>query len=203
MSSRTSFIAGALAGAAFAFLVWAAIHHQRVKAAQEGLYTPLNEMAPLEFPDLHNLPPETKPDSNWTFKNLDGKQFTLADFRGKAVFLDFWATWCADCAAEMHYIQDLQSELRGAPVAFVLVSGENPSTVRRFVSNEHISLPVYTTATRPPRALETIGLPTTYILSPDGALVYRRTGEAKWDESSCVTFLRALAEAPRSALGGS
>jgi thiol-disulfide isomerase/thioredoxin len=187
-----SFAGGVVVGVAVAFVVWAGIHHERERAARAQLYTPLSESPPLEFPDLHSIPTDTRPDPSWTFKNLDGKEFTLADFHGKALFLDFWATWCNDCAAEMHYIQNLQSEVKGEPVAFALVSAENPSTVRRFVADEHLSLPVYTAVGKPPAALETYGLPTTYILSPDGALVYRRVGEAKWDDAACVKFLREL-----------
>jgi thiol-disulfide isomerase/thioredoxin len=190
MFSAKSFLAGLVTGLVVAFLVWAGIHDQRVKAARAQLYTPLSETPPLQFPDVHDLSAATKPDPNWAFKSLDGKQFTLANFRGKALFLDFWATWCNDCAAEMHYIQNLRDELKGAPVAFALVSSENPSTVRRFVAGEHLSLPVYTALAKPPALLETYGLPTTYILSSDGALVYRRVGEAKWDDAACVTFPR-------------
>jgi thiol-disulfide isomerase/thioredoxin len=194
MFSGKSFVAGVIAGVACAIVAWAAIHHEREKAARAQLYTPLSETPALEFPDLRNLPAETKPDPNWAFKDLAGKEFRLADFRGKVLFLDFWATWCADCAAEMRYIQNLQDELRGEPVAFALVSAESPATVERFAGNEHLSLPLYTVVAGPPAVLETIGLPTTYILSPDGELVYRRMGEAKWDDPSCVKFLRELAE---------
>jgi thiol-disulfide isomerase/thioredoxin len=203
MFSAKSFLAGVITGLAVAFLVWAGIHDHRVKAARAQLYTPLSETPPLQFPDVHNLPASSKPDPNWAFKGLDGKEFTLADFRGKALFLDFWATWCNDCAAEMHYIQNLQDELKGAPVAFALVSAETPSTLQRFVADEHLSLPVYTAVGKPPSALETYGLPTTYILSPTGELVYRRVGEAKWDDASCVNFLRQLAPSSAAGPGGS
>jgi thiol-disulfide isomerase/thioredoxin len=163
--SLKSFVSGVISGAALAFLIWGGVHYEKVKAAGAQLYEPLADSAPLDFPDPKLLPASVTPDPNWPFQDLMGREFKLADFRGKAVFLDFWATWCNDCTAEMGYIESLQRKLADAPVAFVLVSAENRSTVRKFVAAEHVSLPVYVAVTKPPAALETYGLPTTYILS--------------------------------------
>ena len=192
--SARAFVAGMVTGAALAFLAWAGVHFQRVRAARTQLYTSLADSPPMDFPDVRTLPTDVTPDPEWTFQDLAGKQHKLSDFHGEVVFLDFWATWCNDCAAEMGYIESLQRELTGVPVVFALVSAEDRNTVQNFVTMEHVTLPVYIALTKPPAALETYGLPTTYVLNSHGKLVYRHVGVARWDSGASVKFLHSVAQ---------
>jgi len=197
MGTRRRFWVGFVAGAfvmavAFAGLVGMR-KYERKKAAERSLVTPAEELPPLQFPDMTKLPNYGSVDRKWMFEGLDGRRAELSDFRGKVVFLNFWATWCGDCAQELGSIHSLETKLRGAPVEFVLVSDEDPAKIAGFVARLPFSISPYVTSEKPPPAFATFELPTTFIVAPDGTIVYRHLGVARWNQETCVKFLRALA----------
>jgi thiol-disulfide isomerase/thioredoxin len=141
-------------------------------------------------------PPEptgTKMDYDWTVQDLEGRPFELAKTRGKVVFLNFWATWCPPCVAEMPSIQRLYEELQGSNVAFAAVSSEDADAVRRFVKENDYTFPVYVAADSIPGDLRPRAIPTTYIVRRDGAVVVKHVGSAQWDSPQVVEFLKKLA----------
>lgn len=127
----------------------------------------------------------------WKLTALDGRETTLHEHRGKVVFVNVWATWCGPCVAEMPGIQALYDSSAREGVAFVLVSEENASTVRKFVEEEKYSFPVFTTGELPDR-FKTRGIPATFIVDRQGAIVHQHVGSADWNTESCRKFLRAL-----------
>lgn len=62
------------------------------------------------------------PSPDFKFKDADGKEFSLRDFRGKYVYIDVWATWCDPCREEIPYLQDLEKMMRGKKITFVSIS---------------------------------------------------------------------------------
>lgn len=197
MSFRKPFLAGLAVGVVavvLAFTVFVGLLEYRHKRdARLGLMTPVEQLPPLQFPDVKNLPNYGKADGGWRFKALDGRGAGLEDFRGKLTFLSIWATWCSDCAGELASIHALEQHVRDIPVAFVFVSDEDPPKVRKFLGRFSFSVPAYVTSEKPPPALATFELPTTYIIAPDGTVVYRFRSAARWNEEPCVKFLRQLA----------
>lgn len=117
---------------------------------------------------------------------------TLAQLKGRPVFLDLWATWCAPCVAELPAIQALSRQPSAAGTSFVLLSTESESTVREFLRRKAISLPFYiATAPAPPEFSEGV-YPATFIIDRDGRIVVRHLGTAKWDDPSVANFLHGL-----------
>ncbi len=118
----------------------------------------------------------------WGFKTLQGEEVALSQFKGEVIFLNFWATWCPPCVAEMPTIQDLYGQYKD-DVAFVLVSNEKTSVIKNFLDKNEYSIPSYKGIYQPPEALQTQTLPTTFLIAKDGRIAIRKEGSAKWDGS--------------------
>jgi thiol-disulfide isomerase/thioredoxin len=112
----------------------------------------------------------------------------LAETKGKVLFLNLWATWCGPCRMEMPSIQRLYDSMKDE-VTFVLVSNEAPDDVRSFMETEGYTMPAYTSDDTPPDVLSTRGIPTTFIVSPQGEIVLRHVGSADWDKQEVRDFL--------------
>jgi thiol-disulfide isomerase/thioredoxin len=143
----------------------------------------------LETP---SFPSTTLADYDWTVKSLAGQDFKMADTKGKVVFLNFWATWCPPCVAEMPTIQQLHEKLKDEGVVLVCISNEEASKVSRFVNEKGFTFPIYTIRGAPPAVFRTRGIPATFILSPDGKIAFRHIGSAKWDDDKSIDFIKGL-----------
>ncbi|MBE0453471.1 TlpA family protein disulfide reductase [Roseovarius autotrophicus] len=139
-----------------------------------------------------------KPAPLTEYERADGTPGTLADYRGQHVVLNFWATWCAPCRAEMPTLANLQTELGNEAFSVVTVAtGRNPPpAMRKFFDEIGVTnLPLH----RDPRSalareMGVFGLPVTMILDPDGNELARLTGDADWDSESAKAIVRALIE---------
>jgi thiol-disulfide isomerase/thioredoxin len=129
---------------------------------------------------------------NWAIETLDGRTAKLGDFKGKVVFLDFWATWCAPCIAEMPSIEKLAKSLKNENIAFVLVGNDKKQAVESYVRENSLDLPSYLMTGESPADLPSHGVPATYILDRQGAAVLSHIGAADWDTDEVRSYLRGL-----------
>lgn len=142
--------------------------------------------------------PDTDPeaeklaDYNFRLTSASGEPVDFSAFQGKTVFLNFWATWCPPCIAEMPDIQDLYTKTRD-DVAFVMISlDDDPDKARRFVERKGFDLPVYFLSSALPEVYDPKSIPTTYVIAPDGKIAMTRHGMAKYDTDSFRAFLGSL-----------
>jgi thiol-disulfide isomerase/thioredoxin len=100
--------------------------------------TRLPNNKPAEFQSLAAATPESKPEPDLKLKNLEGKDVSLADFKGKVVFVNFWATWCGPCQEEIPSLIDMQNKYasKGFTVLGVAMDDEGKSVVAPFVAKE-------------------------------------------------------------------
>lgn len=125
------------------------------------------ETDPVPAPDL-------------TMETLDGRQINLANQDGKVILVNFWATWCAPCRKEIPDLIDLHEKYKsdGLMVVGIAVDEEGAEVVRPFAEKQKISYPiVIDTARTIESEFEAMyGLPTTYVVNPEGQIVRRVLG---------------------------
>lgn len=128
---------------------------------------------------------------NWQFYTIDYQSAQFKDFKNKPIFLNFWATWCPPCIAEMPDIQKLYDQF-GDKIAFVLLTDEAPEKVAAFMHKKGFDMPVYLHQSAVPSVFATNSIPTTWIIDPTGNIIIRKTGAAKWNSSSMQHTMQQL-----------
>ncbi len=140
---------------------------------------------------------EPAPVSDVEFTDPKGGTHTLADYKGKVVLLNFWATWCAPCREEMPTLAKLQEELgdEGVRVATIATGRNDPVEIERFLEEVGAGdLPGWRDPSQElARDMGVLGLPVTVILNREGQEVARLTGDADWSSESALAILRAIA----------
>lgn len=135
-----------------------------------------------------------RPVANVGFEDGNGQKRTLADFRGKVVVLNIWATWCGPCRKEMPTLDRLQSKLGGKDFEVVALSIDRggQAAVKSFYDEINIhALAVYVDATAEAGdKLGAVGIPTTLLLNREGLEIGRVTGAAEWDNPAVIDVIR-------------
>ena len=127
----------------------------------------------------------------WSLVDLDGNHAQLGDFDGEVILINFWATWCPPCRAEMPSLDKLYADY-GSKVKFLLVSNEDPDPLREYMDSKKYSFPVMLTLSAPPEALKTKSIPTTFVLNKKGQIVYYKQGAFDWNNKKVRSFLDSL-----------
>ena len=130
-------------------------------------------------------------DYRWPLQALDAKELNFSHSEGKVVIVNFWATWCPPCVAEMPSFQKLFDDY-GSSVDFYFVTSEKGEKVQRFMAKHGYSLPVYIQTYEAPEELQSNVLPTTYVISKDGKIVINETGSANWNSDKTRKLLDKL-----------
>jgi thiol-disulfide isomerase/thioredoxin len=135
-----------------------------------------------------------RPIANVEFEDGQGRKRMLADFRGKVVLLNIWATWCGPCRAEMPTLDRLQAQLGSKDFEVVALSIDRggQTVVKSFFdeTNVHV-LGIYVDATAAAQdRLGIIGIPTTVLIDREGREVARHIGPARWDRPEVIDVIR-------------
>lgn len=158
-------------------------------------------VAPLAKGEVAALivPKSPRPATDVSFDGPDGRRVTLADFRGKTVLLNLWATWCAPCRAEMPALDRLQAKLGGDDFEVVAVNIDTARLDRRQAFLEETKVASLAFYADPKadifqdlkRAGKAVGLPTTLLIDPEGCELGVMAGPAEWDSPDAVALVKA------------
>lgn len=130
---------------------------------------------------------------DFVLTDFNQNEVPFEKFRNKPVFINFWATWCPPCIAEMPDIQKLYDEFEGSDVSFVMISlDKDPEKAKKFIERKNYTFPVYFLSTSIPDVYESSTIPTTFILSPKGEIVMQRKGMADYYNKTMINFIRSL-----------
>ncbi|MTI87371.1 MAG: TlpA family protein disulfide reductase [Balneolaceae bacterium] len=173
----------------FGILYFTGLHTEVIGKLQSvflytGLISPDTELAEA---------PASPADYDMPLLSLDGERTTLEAFEGKTIFLNFWATWCPPCIAEMPNIQSLYEDIASEDIVFVMLSlDKDPQKARDFIARKDFTFPVYSLDGRRPIAYNSEVVPTTYVISPDGSIMLKHQGMANYDSREFRTFLHNI-----------
>lgn len=125
---------------------------------------------------------------------LDGPAHRLADYRGKVVLVNFWATWCEPCRDEMPAMQRLKEKLAGRPFTVLAVNLDEPEArIRSFLSQVKVDFTVLLDPGRKAaRSWNARILPASFLIGPDGRIRYSIVGEIDWDHARVVSRIAEL-----------
>jgi len=117
-------------------------------------------------------------------QDLDGRPHRLEDYRGKVVLINFWATWCEPCRAEMPSLNKLRAALAGRPFVVLAVNLAEPEArIRRFMQEVALDFPILLDRdTAVAKAWKARILPASFLVGPDGRIRYSVLGEIDWTE---------------------
>src|SRR5437763_1653368 len=183
------FAAVSALSARFATVALALLVALSVASAAEEQKIKLGEFIPA-------TPPQPAPEVS--FEDLDGKPASFADFRGKLLVVNLWATWCEPCLREMPSLERLQTKLDGKlVVAAVSEDRGGAKIVEPFVGKLGLDkVKIYLDPkSAVGHAFSVRGLPTTLVIDPEGRLVGRVEGAAEWDSAKMTTALQPFLQA--------
>jgi thiol-disulfide isomerase/thioredoxin len=192
----------ALLGSIAITLYLTGLHTEVIGFAQRGVLE-----TGLMNPDLENKatrrnsssesdPQNTQPSPNASYdmklRNENGDIVPMDQFKGKVIFINFWATWCPPCIAEMPAINKLYQKM-GDDIVFIMLSMDQEfETAVSFKKRKDYDFPIYSLRSSMPYMYQSTALPTTYVISSDGKLELTHKGMSDYDTADFKEFLNSL-----------
>jgi peroxiredoxin len=140
-------------------------------------------------PETISLVNQTAP--AWTLKNLEGKAVSFAQFKGKVVVIDFWATWCGPCLTEIPGYIELQNKYGkdGLVIIGISLDSIKAKEVAKFAKKKGMN---YTLVMADDAIMETFGnftmIPTTFLINREGRIVHQKSGQ--WDHAEYEALVK-------------
>lgn len=162
----------------YTFIVFIFITLSSVTSAEEIL-TPL--------PNKPEAPEFLLRDMNEKIKELD-------DYRGKPIIINFWATWCPPCRDELPSMNRAWKKIKDEGIQMLAINiGEDEEAISSFTKNYPIDFTILLDESSEEISNWSIrGLPTTFVLDPQGHVIYRAVGGREWDNKKILDMVRAL-----------
>lgn len=130
--------------------------------------------------------------NDFKLQDLSGKNVSLSDFKGKKVFLNFWATWCPPCRGEMPDIEKLYDETKNSDLVILAINiGEDRDTVQSFLKSNNYNFNVLLDISQSTAGKYNIsGIPTSYFINKDGTVSAKKIGAMSLSEMK--SYINAL-----------
>ena len=126
-------------------------------------------VAGAKGPKVGEKPPELT--ISKTIGGPDASKLTLSQLKGKAVVLDFWATWCGPCVASIPHMNELVEQFKGKPVEFISISSEDEATLKKFIAKKPLkSIVAIDKGSTTSDAYDVQGIPHIVVIDPQGKI---------------------------------
>lgn len=130
-------------------------------------------------------------DYKWTLKSSTDEILEFQKLKGKVVFINFWATWCPPCIAEISSMQDLYNDYKDE-IEFLFISNEDNEVVRDFLLKNNYTFSVYKPLSYYPNKLKVEEIPRTFLIDTKGHIVIDKTGAANWNSNTVRVTIDSL-----------
>lgn len=155
------------------------------------LFSPLGTFVKVHLTRLISFSPKTITATEqkkistyeWQLVDATGKRVSLEDYKGRIIFINFWATWCPPCIAEMPSMQKLYGDYQDK-IVFLFVTTDSFERANAFLAKENLNLPVYQSVSNPPLEIESATIPATYLIDKHSNVVMAKIGAADWNSDS-------------------
>lgn len=139
---------------------------------------------------VNNLPEN----ASFSFTNPEGKTATTAGLKGKVVFINFWASWCPPCRAEMPFLDELYQKLKDDDRFVFLFINEDEDKVKaiKYLEKNHFTIPLYNRSGNVPHEIFSGSLPTTIVINKEGKIVLKHEGMADYNTADFMRQLKDL-----------
>ena len=177
-------IGGAIVLGVLAFFL---LGQERIRAGEESYQSLYSSLG------IQRISPPVKAE-DFTLENLEGSPVSLKDFQGKVVFLNFWATWCPPCRAEMPHMEKLWQKFKEEDFVILAVDlREGKEKVSSFVKENGYTFPVLLDSGG--EVANTYGIraiPTTYLVDPEGKIAGKALGARDWASQDAFNLIEHL-----------
>jgi len=149
----------------------------------------------LDDMGVEKIPPIAVP-VEVRLQDLNGTSVDISDFKGKIVFLNFWATWCPTCVVEMPSMEKLHRKLNDKDFAVVTISiQDSVAAVKEFFEKNQLTFTALLDSFgNTPPAFGIRAIPTTFILDKNGRIIGRAMGPREWDSRESIAMFERLAD---------
>ncbi|CAI2718797.1 peroxiredoxin family protein [Nitrospina watsonii] len=151
------------------------------------------ELKPFEV----EYPAEAFIAPNFELTTLNGGKISLKDYRGKVVFINFWATWCATCKVEMPSMQRVYDKFKDRGFEMLTISvDKDQKLIQPFMDKYNLTFPVLLDPeeTIAKQVYKTTGVPETFIVSKNGIIVHKAIGPRDWAAEDAMAAFQQLVE---------
>lgn len=128
---------------------------------------------------------------NWQLEDSEGNTFDYTSTKGKVVLINFWATWCPPCIAEMPGLEKLYNDYKDK-VIFIFVSNEDNEKISRFIEKNNYSFKVYRAKSQYPENFNVSSIPRTFLIDKKGIIVIDKTGASNWNSEKVRRIIDEL-----------
>jgi peroxiredoxin len=142
-------------------------------------------------------PMEGKQVPDFDLPTMDGKHIKLADLKGKMLFINIWATWCAPCREEMPSMEALYRQLKGPNFEMIAISvdKDREKSVAPFAKELGLTFPIlYDPTSATANKFKITGVPETYLVAGNGLIIHHLVGPTKWDKPEIISALKQMVE---------